>query len=108
MITFFFLKILAEPIILESNISDGKIVEASEIVYKVKVTGSPTPTVTWIANNEVLQNDSRCTITQNGNEYKMVVKKARLDDAGCYQCKITNNKGEVVQKAVLTVLRIFK
>lgn len=43
--------------------------------------------------------------SQNGEEFKLEIKKLELKDAGVYECTLTNPVGSVRQQAVLEVTR---
>uniref|UniRef100_A0A6P7G166 Obscurin isoform X7 n=1 Tax=Diabrotica virgifera virgifera TaxID=50390 RepID=A0A6P7G166_DIAVI len=95
----------AEPMILGTNIKDGSRPESLDITYIVKGFANPPPVATWTLDGKELKPDGnlRMNISQNGDEYKLEIKKLELKDAGVYQCILSNPVGKVVQQAVLDV-----
>uniref|UniRef100_A0A6P7FRC9 Obscurin isoform X8 n=1 Tax=Diabrotica virgifera virgifera TaxID=50390 RepID=A0A6P7FRC9_DIAVI len=94
-----------EPMILGTNIKDGSRPESLDITYIVKGFANPPPVATWTLDGKELKPDGnlRMNISQNGDEYKLEIKKLELKDAGVYQCILSNPVGKVVQQAVLDV-----
>ncbi|CAG9826978.1 unnamed protein product [Diabrotica balteata] len=95
----------AEPMILGTNMKDGSRPESLDITYIVKGFANPPPVATWTLDGKELKPDGnlRMNISQNGDEYKLEIKKLELKDAGVYQCILSNPVGKVVQQAVLDV-----
>lgn len=93
--------------ILGTNMKDGSRPESLEITYIVKGTANPPPTATWTLNDKEIKPDShlRMTMSEDGEEFKLEIKKLELKDAGVYQCVLSNPLGEVKQQAVLEVTR---
>ncbi|CAG9826983.1 unnamed protein product [Diabrotica balteata] len=94
-----------EPMILGTNMKDGSRPESLDITYIVKGFANPPPVATWTLDGKELKPDGnlRMNISQNGDEYKLEIKKLELKDAGVYQCILSNPVGKVVQQAVLDV-----
>ncbi|CAI4230016.1 unnamed protein product [Auanema sp. JU1783] len=62
-------------------------------VFECSVTGSPAPTVEWTFHNQVLTNDDKRTIEQNGNIHRLIIHKPLPFDLGEYLCTATNEFG---------------
>ncbi|KAL1518226.1 hypothetical protein ABEB36_001883 [Hypothenemus hampei] len=95
----------AEPIILDTNMKDGSRPESLDITYIVRGFASPPPVATWTLDGKEVKPDGhlRMTASQNGEEFKLEIKKLELKDAGVYECTLTNPVGSVKQRAVLEV-----
>ncbi|XP_060519331.1 obscurin isoform X9 [Cylas formicarius] len=95
----------AEPIILDTNMKDGSRPESLDITYIVRGFASPPPVATWTLDGKEIKPDAhlRMTASQNGEEFKLEIKKLELKDAGIFECTLTNLMGCVKQQAVLEV-----
>ncbi|XP_050295068.1 obscurin-like isoform X13 [Anthonomus grandis grandis] len=95
----------AEPIILDTNMKDGSRPESLDITYIVRGFANPPPTATWTLNGKEIKPDAhlRMTASQNGEEFKLEIKKLEMRDAGVYECILTNPVGSTKQQAVLEV-----
>ncbi|XP_053724191.1 immunoglobulin-like and fibronectin type III domain-containing protein 1 [Synchiropus splendidus] len=91
-----------KPIAL--TIQEGKVA-----VFKAKIVGTPTPTVTWErANGEMNFYPEICmqkydTATQ---EHTLEFPKVAAEDADTYKCFATNEYGRAVCTAVLNVISV--
>ncbi|KAF7281172.1 hypothetical protein GWI33_005044 [Rhynchophorus ferrugineus] len=95
----------AVPVILDTNMKDGSRPESLDITYIVRGFANPPPTATWTLNGKEIKPDGhlRMTSSQNGEEFKLEIKKLEMKDAGVYECVLTNPVGSVKQQAVLEV-----
>ncbi|KAG5881050.1 hypothetical protein JTB14_033964 [Gonioctena quinquepunctata] len=98
-------EIEAEPIILDTNMKDGSRPESLDVTYIVRGFANPPPVATWTLDGKEIKADGhlRMTTSQNGEEFKLEIKKLELKDAGVYQCTLTNPIGDVKQQAELEV-----
>ncbi|XP_037503799.1 obscurin isoform X1 [Rhipicephalus sanguineus] len=74
-----------------------------ECVFEAKVSGYPTPTVTWSRDGETIEESEKFTITSHDGTHRLVVKDAKKDDECFYTCTAKNNLGRVSQQAELTI-----
>lgn len=93
--------------ILETNMKDGTRPASLDVTYIVKGFANPPPIATWTLDNKEIIPDSnlRMKTSQNGEEFRLEIKKLDLKDAGTYKCILSNPVGKVVQQAVLEVTR---
>lgn len=57
--------------------------------------GSPQPVVKWTKDGANIDTkDGHFTLTTTGNEYKVIIKDVKPEDAGSYQAEFTNRAGE--------------
>ncbi|KAL1432471.1 hypothetical protein MTO96_013227 [Rhipicephalus appendiculatus] len=74
-----------------------------EGVFEAKVSGYPTPTVTWSRDGETIEESEKFTITSHDGTHRLIVKDAKKDDECFYTCTAKNNLGRVSQQAELTI-----
>lgn len=88
---------------------DGSRPESLDVTYIVKGQANPPPTAKWLLDGKEVKPDShlRMTTSQNGEEFRLEIKKLEMKDAGVYQCILSNPIGDVRQQAVLEVTRKF-
>ncbi|CAH0545686.1 unnamed protein product [Brassicogethes aeneus] len=95
----------AVPVILDTNMKDGSRPESLDVTYIVNGTANPLPVATWTLNGKEIKPDAhlRMTTSQNGEEFRLEIKKLEMRDAGTYEVILTNALGEARQQAVLDV-----
>lgn len=100
---------LAVPMILETNMTDGTRPESLDVTYIVKGFANPPPVATWLLDDKEIKPESnlRMKTSQNGEEFRLEIKKLDMKDAGLYKCVLSNVLGKAVQQAVLEVSRKF-
>ncbi|KAK9877930.1 hypothetical protein WA026_020153 [Henosepilachna vigintioctopunctata] len=93
------------PSILNTNMKDGSRPESLGVTYIVRGFANPPPTAKWTLNDKEITPDShlRMTASQSGDEFRLEIKKLKMQDAGTYACTLSNPLGETVQKAELEV-----
>ncbi|XP_075532272.1 obscurin isoform X7 [Dermacentor variabilis] len=74
-----------------------------DCVFEAKVSGYPTPTVTWSRDGETIEESEKFTITSHDGTHRLIVKDAKKDDECFYTCTAKNNLGRVSQQAELTI-----
>ncbi|XP_060806138.1 obscurin isoform X2 [Amyelois transitella] len=93
----------APPTINGSSMKDGHAYESLPLVYTVQASGSPKPTVRWLLNGQEVKPCNRVHITNDGDEYKLVIDSVAMQDAGTWQCEVGNDLGKKVLQAELSV-----
>ncbi|GLD62995.1 immunoglobulin-like and fibronectin type III domain-containing protein 1 [Lates japonicus] len=91
-----------KPIAL--TIQEGKFA-----VFKAKIVGTPTPTVTWSrANGELLFHPDVCLqkYDEASQEHTLEFPKVAPEDADTYKCFATNEYGRAVCTVVLNVIAV--
>ncbi|KAI4471482.1 immunoglobulin i-set domain [Holotrichia oblita] len=96
---------LALPVITDSTLKDKSQYESLDVVYTVRGKANPPPTATWTVNGKPITSSTpRCSISQKGEEFKLEVKKLKMEDAGVYQCTLTNPVGDAKDQAKLNII----
>nr|XP_020467849.1 immunoglobulin-like and fibronectin type III domain-containing protein 1 [Monopterus albus] len=91
-----------KPIAL--TIQEGKFA-----VFKAKVAGTPTPTVSWSrANGEIFFHPEVCLqkYNQSSQEHTLEFPKVAPEDADTYKCFATNEYGRALCTVVLNVIEV--
>lgn len=88
-----------------ARIQDLKVQEGDEVKFVVKVTGTPTPEVTWQHDNEVIKEDSDIYKVLPGEEGEvtLLLTEAFPEDSGVYTVTASNEVGRTECTAMLTV-----
>lgn len=61
--------------------------------------GNPTPRVTWFRNGERLRQSEKYQMSQNGNQFTLVVRNVNPSDNGMYTLLAENPSGATVASA---------
>lgn len=74
-----------------------------------EAVGVPTPLIVWRQNWGNIPSGDRVTVTSVGGRGTLVVKFARIEDAGAYTCEALNNRGSIfaTPDAMVIVRRKF-
>lgn len=59
-----------------------------------KVTGTPTPDVSWFKDDQPITDNSKFEVKRLGDNCKLVIKDAQPSDAGIYSCIAENPDGK--------------
>ncbi|XP_038677035.1 immunoglobulin-like and fibronectin type III domain-containing protein 1 [Scyliorhinus canicula] len=80
--------------------------EGKSTHFKVAARGNPEPTVVWNFKGEDLSNSSKHSVYFNKtmNEHVLQIKKLTADDAGSYNCIVSNEYGEAKCKVNLNII----
>ncbi|VDK40947.1 unnamed protein product, partial [Gongylonema pulchrum] len=89
---------------------DVEIKELETVELKVTATGVPTPEISWYKDGVPIQVDSERILVKEGEagQHILIVKQARLEDAGSYSCKATNKVGADETKAQFAVQEVLE
>lgn len=81
--------------------------ESLDVSYIVRGTANPPPTATWSVDGKVIKPEShlRMTMSEEGEEFRLDIKKLEMKDGAVYQCVLSNPLGEAKQQAKLEVIR---
>nr|XP_012153983.1 PREDICTED: muscle M-line assembly protein unc-89-like isoform X1 [Megachile rotundata] len=75
------------------------------ITMSVQIEATPAPEVKWYKDGQEIKEDSRISIVKEENDmYKMVIKNARLDDAGSYSIVARNDVNQTTEIWKLKVI----
>ncbi|RZB39359.1 muscle M-line assembly protein unc-89-like [Asbolus verrucosus] len=93
------------PVILDTNMKDLNRPESLDLTYIIRGTANPPPKATWTVNDKEVKPDDhlKLTVSENGEEFKLEIKKLQMSDAGVYKCVLSNPLGEAKQQAVLDI-----
>ncbi|XP_050298099.1 obscurin-like [Anthonomus grandis grandis] len=102
--------VLTKPIILEAAMRDAVIKEGDDVTYNVRAFGNPAPEVTWLWEGTTInpadkKDWNKIITSHNLNEFRLGIRRARMVDAGVYQCVLENCVGTVRHRVALAVLR---
>ncbi|KAE9550266.1 hypothetical protein FO519_006527 [Halicephalobus sp. NKZ332] len=92
--------------VVTSGLVSKKIKEGQTTEMSVTVTGRPKPDVKWFKDgNEIFADGTRLsTRVDDDGTYNLIIKDARLSDAGNYTAKISNKAGSTESRADLEVV----
>ncbi|CAF4411341.1 unnamed protein product, partial [Rotaria sp. Silwood2] len=90
------------PKIIEK--SQSKEVNADESVeFFVKVSGAPTPTVTWTRKGMTISSNELYQLRTDNDTHYLLIKKAIADVAGTYVATAVNTAGKITADIDLTI-----
>ncbi|XP_074070774.1 myosin light chain kinase, smooth muscle isoform X2 [Macrotis lagotis] len=93
----------SSPPIFLKGLSDLEVMDGSQVIMTVQITGSPPPEILWLHNGKEIQESEDFHFEQNGNEHSLCIQEVFPEDTGRYTCEAWNNNGHVRSHAVLTV-----
>ncbi|XP_051165291.1 obscurin isoform X2 [Leptopilina boulardi] len=96
----------ASPNIISSTLEDKEVFETQNLSFEIKATALPRPEAKWFKDAEPLKTSDRIKYSNVGEMFQLTIKKAELEDAGCYSCVFTNKLGEKTVDGVLLVLPV--
>lgn len=82
---------------------DQCVYSGEECVFEAKVSGFPTPNVTWSKDGETIEESEKFTITSHNGTHRLIVKDTKKEDECFYTCTAKNSLGRVSQQAELTI-----
>lgn len=93
-----------EPPFFLERFEEQIVPQNGEIILPAKVSGTPTPEITWLYNNMPLQPSDRVEQTYDGKNVKLCIKNADADkDSGDYKCIASSPLGKVSHGARVIV-----
>ena len=99
--TFFLL--VGEPPSFKSKLKPITVKEGDSCKLELKVAGDPVPTVTWFKDDSQIQDTSVYKFLAGGGKVALVIDEAKLDMAGTYRVKISNDLGSKELSAAIEV-----
>lgn len=82
--------------------SEVSVVLGFPTVLPCEVEGSPTPSITWLKDNQPIVSSPQLTYTRGGQALRL--GSAQGSSAGLYTCRATNAAGTAVKHYTLSVL----
>ncbi|KAK3875075.1 hypothetical protein Pcinc_020036 [Petrolisthes cinctipes] len=98
-------EVLAPPTFTK-RLADTTTQEGSSFQLEATVEGHPLPVVSWAKNGGCVDESPDYVITYNNGECVLRFEEVFLEDQAEYSCKASNNLGEDVTKAKLTVTAV--
>lgn len=86
---------------------DSTAKEGSSFQLEATVEGHPLPVVSWTKDGNCVDESPDYVITFNNGECVLRFEEVFLEDKAEYSCKATNDLGEDITKAKLTVTGKF-
>ncbi|XP_028662306.1 myosin light chain kinase, smooth muscle [Erpetoichthys calabaricus] len=77
--------------------------EGQEVIFKIKVLGSPKPEITWMRDGYILKEKTGIKIYEEGGIHYLCLENVLKEDSGCYICKATNSRGQISGSCTLNV-----
>ncbi|XP_068921049.1 myosin light chain kinase, smooth muscle isoform X2 [Petaurus breviceps papuanus] len=93
----------SSPPIFLKGLSDLEVMDGSQVIMTVQISGNPPPEILWLHNGKAIQESEDFHFEQNGNEHSLFIQEVFPEDTGRYTCEAWNNTGQVRSHAVLTV-----
>jgi len=84
-------------------LNDTIALEHEKVEFKVKVLGTPKPSVQWFKDDMEVFSSDRLEIREEEDGGSVVVREARLNDSGNIKCVATNILGRATSVAQLTI-----
>ncbi|XP_076822855.1 titin-like [Clavelina lepadiformis] len=97
-------KILNKKPAFELPLRDTWVEVKHEARFVTEVTGTPTPLITWLHDDEVIRSVERYQYIKAGNVHTLVVPRASDEDAGIITCRATNKVGQSESTARLIII----
>ncbi|KAL0963763.1 hypothetical protein UPYG_G00313190 [Umbra pygmaea] len=95
-------KKLSAPVFLR-GLKDLKVMDGSQVIMAIEVTGNPHPEVLWLHNGKEIQESEDFHFERKGNQYSLFIQEVFPEDTGKYTCEVWNEEGEARTEASLTV-----
>lgn len=86
-----------------SNFKDILAIEGKEVKLRLRISGYPTPEVTWYFNGDKLVTTDYHHTTVNDEEVCLIIRIAHPEHSGKYTCCLRNKFGSTEATATLSV-----
>lgn len=84
-------------------LNDTIALEHEKVEFKVKVLGTPKPTIQWFKDDMEVFSSDRLEIKEEEDGGSVIVREARLNDSGNIKCVATNVLGRATSVAQLII-----
>ena len=98
---------LPEPPTFRRLVNDVTTTESQTVQLDCIITGYPFPQITWLKDDQVIQDSPDFQYIINGNRVSLLINVALPEDTGDYTCRATNPYGTAVCTCRLTVRRKY-
>ncbi|XP_029442673.1 vascular endothelial growth factor receptor kdr-like, partial [Rhinatrema bivittatum] len=82
------------------QLEEQEVNSSSTLHLECVVNGMPVPTITWLKNGYEMKPASGISLLVNNS---LIIERVKKDDEGLYECKATNEMGEVRTAAFITI-----
>ena len=102
---FILLFVCSEKLILPSLTSplDVHVTENEDAVFEARVSGHPSPDVTWYQGHTALTPSDRVKIESHGDVRRLILGKCQLEDGRKFRIIASNMAGEERRESTLVV-----
>lgn len=87
---------------------DVYVEEGQPLSLSASFVGNPIPEVNWTKDGTPLQPADRLTVTCDGKKTELEINPCEPNDAGVYECRISNPLGDDSTKSTANVRKIFQ
>lgn len=91
-------------ITIEDKYINQKLRKGKTYTIKATISGYPQPEIVWCKENVSISNESRVRITNEDNEFTLVLSDIEREDSGKYTITVKNNAGECTIELNLKVI----
>lgn len=94
----------AEPPLFVERFEEQNVPEKGVLRLSAKVTGNPTPEISWLRNNKKIEPSDRVKIHFNGTNIELIIHETNSElDSGDYKCIATNPLGRASHGAKVSI-----
>ncbi|XP_072539916.1 striated muscle preferentially expressed protein kinase [Salminus brasiliensis] len=94
-----------EALTITSPLQDVRVRAGKTALFECHVTGPQDTDVDWLANGKLIQPALLdCKMQFDGKRCRLLLRSVHEDDSGCYTCKLSTAKEELISSAKLTVI----
>ncbi|KAI5614770.1 hemicentin-1 isoform X1 [Silurus asotus] len=83
------------------KITDATVIVNNVLELECHATGTPSPTITWLKDRELIRQAEGMRILANG--HRLVISRAQVSDTALFQCVASNEAGEQERDFKVTV-----
>ncbi|XP_003925538.3 striated muscle preferentially expressed protein kinase isoform X5 [Saimiri boliviensis] len=92
-----------EAPVFEIPLQNAVVAPGADVLLKCIVTANPQPQVSWHKDGSALRSEGRLLLRAEGERHTLLLREARVADAGNYTATATNELGQATCAASLTV-----
>ncbi|XP_036426451.1 striated muscle preferentially expressed protein kinase isoform X2 [Colossoma macropomum] len=94
-----------EVLAITSPVQDVRVRAGKTALFECHVTGPQDIDVDWLASGKLIQPALLdCKMQFDGKRCRLLLRSVHEDDSGCYTCKLSTAKEELITSAKLTVI----
>ncbi|CAF3833519.1 unnamed protein product [Rotaria magnacalcarata] len=77
--------------------------DGDKVLIQLKVSGTPTPEITWFFNKKEIKPSADYVQDYNGTTAKLTIPDGYVDDSGDWMCEAWNEAGEATQNVRVSI-----